>query len=159
MANGYYDRKATIVDGRAAFANASDKANEQEVKAAIESAWGVELKRYGGHFSQIDYYALRDEDLAGHVEMKARTHDSSKYSTVFLNFRKWFGLTLARVCTERPSIYVVKFTNEIRWIDVSEVDARKIRLGGCSRIVKAKSDVEPVIEIPIAEMHVLQPRK
>ena len=151
----YYDRAGTVVDGRPAFANAEDKANEEATRQAIEAAWGAELKRYGGHFDAIDWYAVKGGKIAAHVEMKARSHDASKYPTVFLNFRKWHALLMAWQYTGKPSLFVVRFQDSIRWIDVSRVDARRIRMGGCARIVKAKSDIEPVIEIPIAEMKVL----
>jgi hypothetical protein len=46
----------------------------------------------------------------------------------------------------------VQFTDTIRYIDVAAVDARAIMIGGTNRIVKAKSDIEPVILVPIADM-------
>lgn len=154
----YYDRRPTTIDGQSAFANAHDKANEEDVRAAIESAWGVEIRRYGGHFDAIDFYALRGQKIAAHLELKSRTHESTKYPTVFLNVRKWMALTMTWLNMGVPSLFIVRFTNEIRWIDVKNVDARNIRLGGCSRVVKAKSDIEPVIEVPIGQMNTLRKR-
>lgn len=159
MNGSYYDRRQRIIDGRSAFANAADAANEEQVRAAIEAAWGVELRRYGGHFDAIDWYALRAGKIAANVELKSRTHESGKHPTVFLNMRKWHSLLIAWLYTGRPSIFVVKFEDGIRWIDVAKVDARNVRIGGCSRIVKARSDVEPVIEVPIADMTILKARR
>lgn len=155
MSTAYQDRRHTIIDGRAAFANDGDRRNEDAVRRAIERAWGVELHRYGGHFAPIDWYAVRDGRPAANVEIKARSHASTKFPTVFLNFRKWHNLITPWIYTGKPSLFVVKFTDGIRWIDVARVDARALRMGGCSRVVKALSDVEPVIEIPIADMRIL----
>lgn len=156
MGGSYYDRRMTTVGGRDAFADEADRANEEEVRAAVEAAWNVDLKRYGGHFDAIDFYAVRAGKIAAHVEIKSRSHASGKFPTVFLNQRKWHSLLMTWLYTGLPSIFVVRFTDGIRWIDVREVDARKIRMGGCSRVVKAKSDVEPVIEVPVDQMNTLK---
>lgn len=158
MSTAYYQRTPSVIDGREAFANAGDKANEEHVRAVLEAAWDVTLHPYGGHFTPIDMYAVRDGKPVANVEVKCRTHASDKYATIYLNFRKWHQLIVPWVFTGLPSIFVVKFVNEIRFIDVAKVDARNVRVGGCSRVVKAKSDIEPVIEIPIREMGVIRPR-
>lgn len=156
MSTSYYDRKPTLADGQSAFANSRDHANEEHVRAIIEAAWKVKMHRYGAHFAAIDWYCVRAGNIVAHIELKSRSHDSGRYETVFLNVRKWMSLTMAWLHMDVPSYFIVKFTDEIRWIDVSQIDARKVRLGGCNRIVKAKSDVEPVIEVPVGQMNTLK---
>jgi hypothetical protein len=54
-----------------------------------------------------------------------------------------------------PAVYVVKFTDCIRYIPVHDVKASSVSIGGCSRTVKSETDVEPVISIPVASMRSL----
>ena len=148
----YYDREfRTLPDGTRTFKTEADDANEQQAKAIIEKAWKCKLHAYP-RFHPIDWYAERHHKLVAHVELKTRSHSSDKYDSVFLNFRKWLALTLASTGAGVPSLFVVQFTDKILYIDVSTVDARRIDVRGTSRIVKAESDIEPVVLVPISEM-------
>ena len=151
MSTSYYDRQLQP-DG--SFATADDLANEREAAAAVEQAFGCTLHKFP-RFNAVDYYAEKNGRMAGFVEIKARTHASTTYPTVFLNLRKWSALLEYSLRCDVPSIYLVKFTDSMLWIDVKAVDASRHRMGGCSRVVKADTDREPVIEIPIAGMRLL----
>lgn len=151
----YYSRTATLVEGMPSFCTIEDRGREDEVKAMIERAWKVELHRYGGHFSEIDWYAVRDGQPVANVELKSRSHASSLHKTVFLNLRKWIILMVAHAGTGLVPIYVVRFTDKVMWIDVRTVDAREIKMGGLKHRVKGQSDIEPVIEVPVASMRTL----
>lgn len=77
---------------------------------------------------------------------------TEQYPTVFLSFRKWIALMLANLGSGIPCLFVARFTDAIYYIDSAEVDARKMRLAGMSRIVKSHTDIEPIIDIPIHKM-------
>lgn len=155
----YYSRRTQVINGNSVFATSEDHEGAEQVRAAIESAWGVQLHPYEASFSSLDYYATRRGAIVGNVEIKCRSHESTKHASVFLNLRKWFALYLAWVHTGTPSIYVIRFVDSIKWIDVREVDARRIRVGGCARIVKSPVDKEPVILIPVNSMRTLKDRR
>ena len=148
----YYDRtEATHLDGSPIFATRGDEDSERQVASVLEQAWGVELHRFG-KLCAIDWWALRSGRLAGVLELKTRSHASTKYPTVYLNVRKWLALTLAANGLGCPAIYVVRFEDGIFWTPVNEIDASQVTIGGCVRQVKSRSDVEPVIEVPIGKM-------
>ena len=152
----YQSRAATInADGTPLFASDYDQANESAVSRAVEVAWKCELHHFG-RLCPLDFYATRHGRLVGVLELKSRAHASGKYPTVFLNVRKWIALMLAQTGLGAPAIFVVKFLDCVRFIPVAQVDASRVRIGGTARIVKSHTDVEPVIEVPIDGMKLLE---
>lgn len=148
----YYQRTSIIhIDGTAMFTQPEDTAAEKAVAAQISAQWGIQLQSFG-LFAAIDWYAQRNGHVVGVLELKARSHASTYYPTVFLNVRKWLAMMLARIGLGVPAWYVVKFTDIVMYIEIAEVDARRMRMGGCKTYVKSRSDIEPVIEIPIEAM-------
>jgi hypothetical protein len=139
------------LDGTRIFQTRADQDNEQEVADLVANAWKCRVGRFG-MLSAVDWYAERHGRLVGVLELKSRTHDAGKFKTVFLNVRKWLALNLASTGLGCPALFVVRFTDGVRWIQLTEVDATNHRIAGCSRLVKSKSDVEPVIEVDIAKM-------
>jgi hypothetical protein len=49
-----------------------------------------------------------------------------------------------------PALFVVKFIDRIGYVRAGQIDVKNISLGGCSKVVKSFSDIEPVINVPIA---------
>jgi hypothetical protein len=152
MSQAYYNRKGQTVEGLRVFKSPQDTANESAVMAILERAWRCEIRSYGGTCEPIDWYAIRAERVVAFLELKSRDHTVARYDTVFLNLRKWVILSQIELGTGCPAFYVVKWLDDLRYVRVSEVDARRMKLGGCSRRVKSATDVEPVIEIPIGQM-------
>jgi hypothetical protein len=152
----YYDRAAhQNTDGTPLFACARDAANESETAEIVGRAWRCEVYPFG-RLCPVDYYAVRHGRLVGVMELKSRAHESGRYATVFLNVRKWLALTVASVGLGVPALFLVRWTNEVRYIALTKVDARRAVMGGAMRIVKSRSDVEPVVEIPVASMRVIE---
>lgn len=152
----YYDRSAaTHLDGTAIFRNADDQRAERDVAEELQRVWKCEIGSFGV-LAMIDWYAQRAGRLVAVLELKSRSHESSRYPTVFLNVRKWIALVMASVGLRVPAIYVVRFTDGTRYIPLSVVDAAAVRMGGTNRIVKSETDREPVIEVPISEMKMLE---
>lgn len=151
----YYARAgATNSDGTPIFATRNDAAAEAETARLVEEAWGARLHKFGP-LAPVDFYAIRDGRLVGVLEVKTRSHRSDRFPTVFLNVRKWLALRMASMGLGVPAVFVARFEDGVRWIDVEQVDASTARMGGCLRVVKAASDVEPVIEVPVAQMRPL----
>jgi hypothetical protein len=151
----YYARKSgTASDGTPTFATASDTANEDTARAKLEAAWGCELRRFG-HLAPIDWFAVKHGRLTGLVELKTRTHAVGRFPTVFLNLRKWLALTLGQAGTGARALFAVQWTDSLRWVPVAQIDASAIAIGGTMQIVKAASDIEPVIHVPVETMRVV----
>lgn len=151
----YYDRAPTThIDGTPIFATAEDAAAEQEVFAAVARVWGCEIYPFGP-LSPIEAYATRHGRLVGLLEVKHRSHSYGHYPTVFLNVRKWLALILGSSGLGVPAVFAVRYEDGIWTIEVNRVDARRVSIGGTRQVVKARSDIEPVIEIPIDELHPL----
>lgn len=147
----YHDR-TPLVPGDATFANKSDYKHEDSIDRAIEEAWGVTIHRFGP-YDAIDCYAERDGHMVGMIERKWRSHPHDRFECCWLNLRKWMALMLAHVSLDVPAIYVVGHSDgAIHWIDVTSVDARRMIMAGCRRVVKSHTDREPVIEIPVKQM-------
>lgn len=151
----YYDRKTTLVNGQMAFKSKEDEASESEVSKIIEAAWNCECHSFG-LFSAVDWYFVRNGGMSGVGELKTRSHSSDLHPTVFLNVRKWLALLLASNGLGVPAVFIVRFVDCVRWINVSEIDATAVIVGGCKRIVKSRNDIEPIIEVPVADMKVLR---
>lgn len=149
---GYYSREsATFVDGSPIFKTEADRRNEETVAGLIKSAWRCELLSMG-ELSAVDWCAIRDGRIVGWCELKSRSHEVGKYPTVFLNLRKWLALQFASLGNGAPPIFIVKWVDDVRWINVHKIPQIKMSLGGCGQVVKARSDWEPVIEVPIPQM-------
>lgn len=151
--SSFYDRKeATHLDGTPIFRNADDEKNEQTIADLLSTAWKCNVTSFG-ILSPIDWFAERDGRVIGLLELKSRTHDTAKHETVFLNVRKWLALSLGAIGMNVPSIYVVRFTDAVRWIEIASVDARNVKMGGCAKFWNSRSNIEPIIHVPVADMH------
>jgi hypothetical protein len=132
----YYHRSpARNSNGAPIFTNAEDRAHELETRHLLENLWNCEIKPFG-LLSPVDFFALRDGMLVGVLELKSRSHASTTYSTVFLNVRKWGSLMLYHLGLGCPALFVVRFTDEYRWINVLEIDAITIENGRNEALVK-----------------------
>lgn len=146
----------TDADGLRVFSQPEDHASERAVADRLEREWRCRLHRYP-QFTAVDWYAERDGRMAGLVELKTRSHRAGHYPTVWLNVRKHLALSLGSLHYGVPAVFVVAFEDEVRWVRVADIDARGPRIGGCADFVKARTDREPVIDVPVELMNVLPP--
>lgn len=155
----YYSRNEAIhLDGTPIFKSQEDEKNENEISSLLENAWGCTLGSFG-KLSAIDWYAVKNGRLVGLLELKSRTHESTKFPTVFLNVRKWLALALASNGLGTPAIFVVRFTDCVKYIFLQDIDATKIKIGGLTSIKKSRNDIEPLIEVDISKMRSLDHKK
>jgi hypothetical protein len=155
----YADRPLTThTDGTPLHQIPSDLKNEERVADVLGMAWECELHRFG-ILAPIDFYATREGRMAGVIEIKCRSHESTKFRTVFLNVRKWLALGLAQTGLGVPAIFAVDFTDGLRFISWADVDGRNIRIAGCERRVKSNADIEPIILVPLSRMKLVVNRE
>jgi hypothetical protein len=155
---GYYDREpSTHIDGTAVFQTPADLAAEAAVAAELEHAWRCKLHQFS-ELCPIDRYAVKRGRVAGLVEIKVRAHATTTYPTVWLNARKWLALMLTGLGLCCPAVFVVRFTDGIRWIRLGDVDASLVTMGGVDRArrpLALRGDQEPVIDVWVDRMHQL----
>lgn len=155
----YKNRKPSAhIDGTPIFQTREDRINEDAVARTLEKHFGCEIRSFGA-LAVLDRYAVRGDRLVGVLEIKARGHATNAYPTVYLSVRKWFALIMAPVGLGVPGIFVVRFTDQIRWIRANDVDGTKHLIVGTRRIAKSPSDKEPMIKVPVAAMTALEERK
>lgn len=152
----YYDRVAAVhLDGSPIFKAEEDERAEQEIAALVANRWGCAVRSFG-KLSPIDWYAERAGRVVGLLELKNRSHESTRFPTVFLNVRKYLALLLGALGMGVPGVFIVRFTDRVLWMRLADIDAGAVRMGGCLRLVKSRNDIEPVIHVPVAEMHALK---
>lgn len=132
------------------YATELDRANEDEIAALLGVAWGCDLRSFGA-FAPLDWYAQRGGALVAVLELKCRTHPTDRYPTVYLAVRKWLALNLAAVGLDVPALFVVRFTDQVRYLRVG-AEAMPARILG-RRDRGAPLDIEPIIEVPVEAMH------
>lgn len=151
----YYQRKPTYTpSGIPLLSNALDMSYEDEARQILGYLWNCEIKPFG-RLSPVDFFALREGALVGVLELKSRTHASTTYPTVYLNLRKWGSLMLYHLGMGCPALFVVRFTDGFRWINITSVDATQMKIAGTRRIVKSHTDIEPIILVPVKAMETL----
>jgi hypothetical protein len=155
----YYDRTSlTYLDGTKIFKSEDDEKSEFEVAALLEKFWSCQMHSFG-KLALIDWYAERAGRVIGVVELKTRSHAHDHYPTVFLNVRKWLALMMASIGLGVPGIFVVRFTDKVMWISIANIESDGVSIRGCKKIVKSRNDIEPVFDVPIAQMSDLIPLK
>ena len=153
----YYDRKISIhSDGTPVFETKEDSLLEAKTANILEALWNCSLAKLP-RLSPIDWLAMRDERLMGFVELKCRSHPSSRYRTVFLNIRKWESLTSIAYAANVKAIFVVRFLDSIFWKHLNRFEAPgPVKMAGCTRIVKSSTDMEPVFDVKLKDMKCLK---
>lgn len=148
----YEDRTgSTHVDGTPIFQQQQDRDGESLVVDRLRDAWSCEIEPFG-MLAPLDYFAIRNGRLSAVLEIKCRSHAEGTYKTVFLNVRKWLALGLAQTGMGVTAIFVVKFTDAISYIRWEDISCSRMSIAGCSERVKSHSDVEPIIEVAVADM-------
>ena len=134
-------------DGTPMLSNERDRANEQHVIELVEDEWGCEVHRFS-RLSPLDFWFEKHGRIVCVAELKARSNSSDHYKTVFLSLRKWMSLSLTSTCLGVPAVFIAKFTDDVRWIDIRGVGTK---MHICRR-KDGLGTVEPVVEVLIADM-------
>lgn len=135
------------------YATSTDTDNELAVQRAAGEAWGCEMVSFGP-MNPVDGYITKEGRVTAVYEIKCRSNIQSQYPTVYLALRKWFDLTRSALSFDVKPLFFVGWTDQIGWIDVREIDARRLTLGGRGD-VRSTNDREPLIEVPIEQFGTL----
>lgn len=155
MNDEYYNRKqSTNLDGSPIFQTPEDRAAEEQIAAKIGAAWDCQVRHFAP-LCPIDWYAIRENRVVGVMEFKRRSHSVKKYPTVFLGVRKWLALQLCAMGLGTTGRFIVQWTDDTRFIDLTGIDASRFVMSEKWRptaSAQADAAIEPVIEIEISAM-------
>jgi hypothetical protein len=162
--NAYRDRKPILLaDGTHCFQDDEDRQEEAGIARLVEEQTarvcidrcGWEIRHFA-ELSQIDWYAVHYKRVIGLLELKGRDHSSGKYRTVFLNAHKYWALLHGSKGFGVPALFVVRFSDQVRWSALRDIDPRNLTFGGGQKAEPGPNDFEPVIEVPVGQMHRLE---
>lgn len=134
--------------------NDKDRANEARVATILEGAWRCKVTSFG-HMAPVDWYFSRAGALIGVAELKCRSTPMGQYKTVFLSIRKWLALLNCAVCIGVPALFIVDFNDSIGYINVLDVDASKVSIGGMKERTYSVTNIEPMIEVDVADLKLI----
>jgi hypothetical protein len=134
-------------------ANAETLSNETKIKAIVQDRWGVQIVERD-HYDPIDWQVYRSQVLVAAIELKSYNITAFQYSDAILNLRKYIALRDWCRTYGLPALYMVNFLDEVRYIDVRNVDISFPVLGGQKKQVRS-TDWEPIYKIPVSSMKLL----
>jgi hypothetical protein len=100
------------------FETEEDLANEQEVAAELGALWDCEFKKLDRRY-QADFMICQDSMAKAWAELKCRSHSSNDWSTVILELDKCMRLSQLNLDTGLPSLFIVRWTDRIGWIEMN----------------------------------------
>jgi hypothetical protein len=137
---------------------ARDRREQAETMLAFLSAFGGDAIDLGDGYridyavvgegapDRVCYRALRR--VAAHVEIKRRYVSASTYPTVFLEESKRTALLVATDRLRGHGIFVVRYDDGIRWVDVARtIGLPVIRAGRVDRGLR--EDIDPCVDVPV----------
>ena len=136
----------------------ADEEIQRRAGDSVGLAWNCDVVTMP-RFAVWDWVMVRDGALVGVGEFKRRLHEAGGYPTVFLALPKFRALTWASEHLDCPALFVVQFNDGIRWISVpDEVGGMTLTVGGRHDRPDVPTDIEELVEVPIARMHRLAAR-
>lgn len=142
---------------RPTYETGLDLKNEADVLGLLVATWNCTAEKLPSRY-EVDYI-LYHKDWTAFLEIKCRSHSSTKFPTLFISVGK---LVTGRVYAEAVKAHlllVVRFTDCIMYVDLgkgAQCDLTKyeIRKGGRTDR-NDPQDQEPVFHIKVADMHKL----
>src|SRR5262249_17831945 len=104
------------------FETDQDRENAREVAAILADRWRCELCELGA-CAPVDWFACRERRMLAVLELKCRANRTSdSFPTTMLSLRKWMALTFASLALGCSPLFVVRFTDDIFFIDIRLLD-------------------------------------
>jgi hypothetical protein len=129
-----------------------DQTNEELAAQAFEETVGWKPVRFPP-LCPIDWYAESASRLRAVMEVKSRSHAAGQYPTIFLSLRKYIALTHASLAFGCEAFFIVRFRGgEVRDVNVWDVDAKRMIMGGVGGTQPGDCGREPLIEVPVDQM-------
>lgn len=128
-----------------------DTERENLVCQILEREWKCLITRTG-YLDDFDIIAVRQGRTQAIGEIKNRNNPSDQYRTVFFAAHKWLRLLEASRGLGVPGLFIVNFTDQVRYIDAGKIDARDHEIAGRMDRPDAPNDQELIIHVPVGQM-------
>lgn len=136
------------------FESEEDRAAQAEVAGIMERVYDCDVVTMG-RLSEVDFMLFCETGLLAVAEMKGRKNASTRYPTVYMSVRKWDALDRwSRAMCCQP-LFVARFTDGVMVARVDDTTRWRVTHFTNRKIIRCKSDQEPVFEVPIADMRLL----
>lgn len=124
---------------------------EAVVAEVLADAWRCEVRETPLR-AFYDLELDRNGRTVAIVEVKTRRFEAERYAETYLPLEKWYRLVDISRALEVAGIFVANFTDEIRFIDVLKIDARRHEVCGRTDRPYMRHDISTKILVPVAEM-------
>ena len=134
---------------RPMYESSGDRNNEQQVVKRLAAAWGGEYQKLPISY-RMDYAVVRDEEIAGFVEIKARHMRWGQYPTVMISMSKVLTAANYADALGLPTLFVVA-TNDgrLHYTRLGDIHRHaKLVHGGRTVQTRDGGDIEPCYMIP-----------
>jgi len=129
--------------------SSGDRRNESDVARALEARWDCRLHKLPKQY-RMDYFVTRGGKGFAFVEVKCRTHSSTRYKTLMLSLSKHMAAKTMSHATGLPVLLVVRYTDATRFVSLT--DEFPMSMGGRTATARDERDLEPIIQIPTERM-------
>jgi len=131
-----------------------DKESEQHVARLMEERWQCTV-RPTGYLDAWDFVGIKEGRTVFIAELKTRDITSTTYDTVFLSAHKWLQLSHAAAAMHLTALFVVRFKDCVKYVNMKHIDASDHRMAGRDDRTGAPNDLELIIDVPVYLMHTL----
>lgn len=131
-----------------------DRVREDDVCQRLEQAWRCVITRTG-YLDAFDFFGQRDGRTVCIGEIKNRNVTVDTYPTLYLSAHKWLMLVTAAAGMNVKAMFVASFQDELRYVDLGQVDARNHTVAGRFDRPDAPNDKELMILVPIEQMRAI----
>jgi hypothetical protein len=135
-------------DGSWVYQTPEIRAAQRKVADDLGRRWCCQICDFP-LLTPVDWYGERHGRIVSVLELKSRNFESTRYPTTFLAMRKWMLLSEYACGLAVPALFVVKFTDGLRYILIKQVDARHHRI-----VETAEYGREVVIDVPVDRLRV-----
>tara|TARA_R110000796_G_scaffold197524_1_gene313856 strand:+ start:1095 stop:1523 length:429 start_codon:yes stop_codon:yes gene_type:complete len=130
--------------------SSGDRRNESDVARALESRWDCRLHKLPKQY-RMDYFATRGGVGLAFIEVKCRTHSSTRYKTLMLSLAKYMAAKTMGQATGLPVFLVSRYTDATKFVSLMQDDF-PMSMGGRTATSRDERDLEPIIQIPTERM-------
>lgn len=131
-----------------------DTRRETEVASILERVWNCEVVRTS-YLDGLDFWLVRNGTPEAVAELKNRLVKTTTYDEIFLSQHKWDALHRASEAHQIEALFIVNFTDELRYIRLSDIDATNLKVGGRADRTDAPNDREIMVMVPVSQMKVI----
>jgi hypothetical protein len=123
------DQRIQHTDGSFKYQTPEDLARQDRAACHLSLHLGHKVIRFP-ELCPVDWYMEKYDRLTMIGEFRGRNVAFDYYNEIYLSVEKWRWLDKIGRAFEVPALYVVDFTDQLRYIDIVHVNTTHIEYGG-----------------------------